>query len=119
MDYYKEFDDYVSNYDLNDINIKLKYNHSYRVCKLSEKYAKELGYSKEDIELASLIGLLHDIGRFEQLKVFHTYNDKNSIDHAEYGIKVLFEDGLINKFWNKKEDYDLIKFAIKNHNKYR
>ena len=42
--YYKEFDDYVSNYDLNDINIKLKYNHSYRVMSLSKKYSKKIGF---------------------------------------------------------------------------
>ena len=117
--YYKEFDDYVSNYDLNDINIKLKYNHSYRVMSLSKKYSKKIGFSKEDQELATIIGLLHDIGRFEQLKIYHTYNDKKSIDHALYGSKVLFEDGLIKKFWKKEEDYEIIKFAIENHNKFK
>lgn len=116
--YYKEFDDYVSNYDLEDRDIKLKYNHSYRVMELSKKYSKLLGFSEEDQELATLIGLLHDIGRFEQLKLYHTYDDKRSIDHADFGVKVLFDDGLIKKFWDNEKDYDLIKFSIKNHNKF-
>ena len=118
MNYYMEFDDYVSKYDLNDINIKLKYDHSYRVMELSKKYSKLLGFTKDEQELVSLIGLLHDIGRFKQLEVYHTYNDKKSIDHAEYGADILFKDGLIKKFWSKEEDYNLIEFSIRNHNKF-
>ena len=83
----EEFDKYVQNYDLNNIDIKRKYRHSYRVMNLSKRYATLLGFSKEDIELATVIGLLHDIGRFEQLKVYHTYDDTKSIDHALYGSK--------------------------------
>ncbi len=112
-----EFINYVSNYDLNNIKIKLKYDHSIRVMNLMIKYAKELGFDSYEVELASVIGLLHDIGRFEQLKEYDSFNDKETIDHATLGIKLLFEDNLIKKFWSNKYDYELIKFAIKNHNK--
>ena len=43
------FDKYVSNYDLNDEKIKLKYNHSIRVMEQMVKYAKLLGFSEEDV----------------------------------------------------------------------
>lgn len=112
-----EFINYVSNYDLNNIKIKLKYDHSIRVMNLMMKYAKELGFASYEVELASVIGLLHDIGRFEQLKEYDSFNDKETIDHATLGVKLLFEDNLIKKFWSNKDDYELIKFAIKNHNK--
>lgn len=112
-----EFINYVSNYDLNNIKIKLKYDHSIRVMNLMMKYAKELGFASYEVELASVIGLLHDIGRFEQLKEYDSFNDKETIDHANLGVKLLFEDNLIKKFWSNKNDYELIKFAIKNHNK--
>ena len=112
-----EFINYVSNYDLNNIKIKLKYDHSIRVMNLMIKYAKELGFASYEVELASVIGLLHDIGRFEQLKEYDSFNDKETIDHATLGVKLLFEDNLIKKFWSNKDDYELIKFAIKNHNK--
>ena len=118
IDFIKEFDKFVSNYDMENERIKLKYNHSYRVMKLSEKYSKKIGFSKEDIELAKIIGLLHDIGRFEQVKLYNTFNDKESVDHALLGVKLLFEDGLISKFWDKEEDYEIIKYSILNHNKY-
>ncbi len=111
------FNKYVSNYDLNNTDIKLKYNHSFRVMNLMIKYAKLLGYSKEDVELAKIIGLLHDIGRFEQLKVYNTYVDKNSVDHADYSVVQLFDKGEIKLFTDREEWYPVIEFAIKNHNK--
>lgn len=80
------------------------------------KYAKKLGFNDEDVSLAKVIGLLHDIVRFEQLKEFNSFDDSN-IDHADLGVKILFEEGLIKNFWSNKEDYELIEFAIKNHNK--
>lgn len=113
----KAFDNYVSNFDLNDKNIRLKYDHSYRVANLSKKYAKLLNFSDEDILLAEVIGLIHDIGRFDQIKKYNSYDDINNMDHADYGAFLLFNKGLIKKFWKNKKDYELIKFAIENHNK--
>lgn len=115
----EEFTKYVNNYDMNDENIRLKYNHSIRVMELSRKYAQILGFNDEDIYLATLIGLLHDIGRFEQLKVYHSYNDRETIDHAEYGIEQLFDKGLIKNFIKDEKYYDIIKYAIKYHNKFK
>lgn len=112
------FDEYVSNYNLNDPKIRLKYYHCLRVMKLNRKYAIALGFRKEDIELASLIGLLHDIGRFEQVRIYGSFNDLETIDHADYSVEQLFDRGLIKTFWTDNADYEIIKFAIKNHNKY-
>ena len=112
-----EFYNYVSNYDMSLDGIKRKYEHSIRVMNLSIKYARLLNYSEDDIELAGIIGLLHDIGRFEQYSKYKSFNDYDTIDHADYGVKILFEDKLIEKYTKRKDDYDLIKFAIRNHNK--
>ncbi len=113
----ENFDKYVHNFDMKDEIIKAKYNHSYRVMKLSEKYARKLNFSKEDIEIAKIIGLLHDYGRFIQIKQYHTMKD-SIIDHADLGIKLLFENKEIEKFNIPQKYYDIIKFAIKNHNKF-
>lgn len=113
----KEFDKYTSNYDLENSRLKSRYNHSYRVMELSEKYAKELGFNDSDVELAKIIGLLHDFGRFEQYKVYKSFIDKDTVDHADYSVVQLFDKNEIVKFTDRIDDYELIKFAIKNHNK--
>ena len=111
------FDEYVKQYDLHNEGIKAKYQHSYRVMKLSEKYAKMLNFSDEDIFIAKVIGLLHDYGRFPQYQKYQTFDDYNSIDHADYSVQKLFDEGEIKKFNISPQYYDIIKFAIQNHNK--
>ncbi len=114
----KVFNDFINNYDLTDFDIRLKYNHSYRVYNLSLKYAYLLGFSKRDILIASFIGLFHDIGRFNQIVRYHNYSDGDIFDHATEGVKILFDDGLINKFDFTDKEKEIIRFSILNHNKF-
>lgn len=64
---YRAFNKYVNGFDISNDDIMRKINHSLRVAKLMKEYAKKLEYSEEEITLAEEIGLLHDIGRFEQI----------------------------------------------------
>ena len=120
IDYQKAelaFKEYLQNYDLFDGKIKLKTIHTYGVVQSSEYIAKDLNLSEEDIELAKLIALLHDIARFEQAKEFGDFRDYETLDHAELGVKILFEDNLIRKFIENNAYDSIILKAIKNHNK--
>lgn len=112
------FENYVSMYDKHNKKIKMKYDHSFRVMDLSHEYAIKLGMDAEDVYLATLIGLLHDIGRFEQLKVFDTFDDRKSIDHADYSVEQLFEKQGIGNFIQERKFDDIIRLAIQNHNKF-
>jgi len=85
--------------------------------KKQDGLAKSLELSKEDVLLAELIGLLHDIGRFEQVKRYNTFQDKLSVNHGEYGVKVLFGDNLIRNFIEDNQYDEIIRKAILNHNK--
>ena len=114
----KSFQEYLKNYDINDGSIALKIKHTYEVVKKSEYIANGLRLDKENIELAKIIALLHDIGRFEQIKEFGEFNDKK-IEHAEFGVKVLFDNGLIRKFMDENKYDNIIYKAIYNHNKYK
>jgi len=116
---YDAFDDYVMQYDMNEDMIKYKYNHSYRVVHQAEEICRSLDLDNVKRDTASLIALLHDIARFKQWSEYKTFSDSKSFDHGDMGVKILFEDGLINKFNVNKEDYDIIKDAIKNHNKFK
>ena len=51
------------------------------------------------------------------MKTFHSYDD-NLFDHAEFGVKVLFEDGMIRQFI-RDDSYDpIIRTAIACHSLY-
>lgn len=113
------FSRYVKEYDMNNPKILLKVKHTYRTVEVSKKIAKDLNLSGEEVLLAELIGLLHDIGRFEQVRKYNTFKDLESIDHAELGIKILFEDGIIRNFIKETKYDDVIYKAIKNHNKFK
>lgn len=113
------FEDYVSNYDLSNPNIYLKYVHTGKVAENCECIAKSLGLSEKDCDLAWEIGMLHDIGRFEQLRRFNTFFDNLSIDHAQFGADLLFKDGLIKQFDDSEEEMELIEKAVRFHSLYR
>lgn len=138
------FAEYVRNYDPSDEKIKLKIDHTYRVAGLCQRIAESLGLSEPDVDIAWLLGMLHDIGRFEQIRRFGTFNDVQSVDHAEFGADLLFKEGLIMKFAegyyeecelarsgneeaeqiiknneHHNKDTGLLELAIRQHNKYR
>lgn len=114
----KEFKKYVSNYNPNHPRVALKIAHIGRVTENCKLIAEDLGLSEEEVKLAELLGLFHDLGRFEQVRIADTFSDKESnINHAEQSVKVLFEDGLIRNFI-KEDKYDnLIREAVYNHNR--
>ena len=138
------FAEYVRNYDPSDEKIKLKIDHTYRVAGLCQRIAESLGLSEPDVDIAWLLGMLHDIGRLEQIRRFGTFNDAQSVDHAEFGADLLFKEGLIRKFAegyyeecelaepenqedeqiiknneHHNKDTGLLEMAIRQHNKYR
>ncbi len=113
----KAFKEYIQNYDIDNPKVKLKIAHIERTANIARKTAESLNLEKEDIELAELIGLLHDIGRFEQIKRYNTFVDYLSEDHAKLGVDILFEENLIREFIEDNKYDRIIKLAILNHNK--
>ena len=85
------FDAYVAPYDAGNPRVALKIEHTLRVAELAEEIARAQGFTPAGIDLCWLAGLLHDIGRFEQLRRWDTFNDRASADHAVIGVDVLFE----------------------------
>ena len=112
-----EYNKYIKNYNIKDDKIALKVAHMLRVKENAKKIARSLKLENEDVELAELIGLFHDIGRFEQVRIYNTFVDKNSVNHGELGAKILFEDGLIRNFITDNSFDEIIKKAIINHNR--
>lgn len=94
----EQFQSYTSGYDLADVKVRLKAEHTLRVAALCNRIAESLHMTDEEKDLAWLLGMLHDIGRFEQLRRFHTFRDGLSVDHAELGADLLFKENLIRRF---------------------
>ena len=114
----EEFTKYTNNYLEYGEMIQLKINHTLRVVDLCERIAKSLNLTDEEIYVSKIIGLLHDIGRFEQWKQYNTFRDQSSVDHADFGVEVLKKDNLIRKFIKDDSYDDIILKSIKYHNKF-
>ena len=64
------FQEYTDRYDSSRDMIRLKIEHTYRVCGLCQQIARSLELPEEEVDIAWLTGLLHDVGRFEQQRVY-------------------------------------------------
>ena len=113
------FEEYTSNYDIADEKVRLKIEHTYRVCALCEEIAKASGFDDNEIEIAWLTGLLHDVGRFEQLRRYGTFVDAESIDHAEFGADILFKENKIKDYIDDASEDELLEKAVRCHSAYR
>lgn len=116
----KYFDFFIkNNFDINDEKISRKLKHTYHVVDNAIYICDDMKLSDEDKELAMLIALLHDIGRFNQAKQMKSFReDITNYDHATLGVKLLFELGEIRKFIETDKYDNIIKKAIENHSKY-
>ena len=116
------FADYTDNYNPADPKIKLKIDHTYRVAEFCYEIAESIGLSNEDKDVAWLSGMLHDLGRFEQIRRYGTFNDSLSIDHAKLSADLLFEEHLVNDYvegFEQDDMRDIIELAIRSHSAYR
>ncbi len=108
-----------NNYDLNDEKIKHKSKHTFHVVTNAKYLCDEMNIDSNNKEIALLIALLHDMGRFDQAKVLKNFReDINNYGHATLGVKLLFENNLIREFVKEDQYDDIIKIAIFNHSKY-
>lgn len=131
------FNSYVAGYDATNPRIALKVEHTLRVAELCERIARETGFTPAGVDLAWLCGLLHDIGRFEQLRHWDTFSDAASTSHAALGVEVLFGGkgdaggakgggsamnaaGIIHRFIDPNDELEeIIRAAVGFHSAYR
>lgn len=113
------FERFVHQFDIQDPKISLKIRHTYGVMDACDYLARKLRLPETDHQLALLIGLLHDIGRFEQLTRFNSYDD-TLLSHAQCGLEVLFDEnsGIIRQFVDTDRFDSIIYHAIKNHSEF-
>jgi len=96
-------------------NIILKEEHTYRVVEEIKALAESLGLDEGEKRFAEMTALLHDIGRFEQYARYQTFNDNESENHAELGIRILRRSGILHHL--KETTKDLVYRVIQYHNR--
>lgn len=112
------FESYLAGYDREDEKVYLKIVHTYGVVACSEEIARRMGLDEENIFLAKMIALLHDIGRFEQLRLYDSF-DPGVFDHAQYGADILFREGRIREFLPERTWDEIIEKAIRHHSAFQ
>lgn len=113
----KIFREYVSNYNIDNKKIRVKFLHTLRVVDLCKNIAMSLNMSDEEQSLAELLGLLHDIGRFEQCRLYDSFDDLKTVDHGHLGVSILKENNFIRNFIEEDIYDDLIYKVVECHNK--
>ena len=108
------FENYLNGYDRDNDKVRLKIIHTYGVVEMSTEIAERLGLDREDVSLARIIALLHDIGRFEQLRRYDSFMP-DTMDHASFGVHILFREGMIRRFVPEDTWDEVIETAVARH----
>jgi putative nucleotidyltransferase with HDIG domain len=116
---HKEFVHYLNRFDCDNEKIKLKIIHTNGVVRCAREIARRMNLPEEDRELAEVIALLHDIGRFEQVRRYDSF-EPCTMDHARYGVEILFgsDDPWIRSFVASDQWDAIIREAIGRHSDY-
>lgn len=115
----KWFTEYVHSFYSTDPDVQehisLKERHTGQVVENCRDLSRQLGLDAKKQQLAELIGLFHDVGRFKQYSVYHTFVDSRSEDHAALGLKEISGLDLLGGLSFRERQY--FDFAIGCHNK--
>jgi len=94
-------------------HLRLKQEHTSRTCEETLSLAEQLALDDSQKQVAEVIALFHDIGRFPQFAKYGTYCDGRSVDHCRLGVEVLAEEGLLTTL--RREEKEWIETAVENH----
>lgn len=117
----KWFHQYVASFYSTDqqlqFHVRLKEEHTQRVVKHAGDIARWLKLSDEQVELAEIGALLHDIGRFTQYQTYRTFNDALSVNHGELGGKILAETDILTLAGLPAKEQEFITKVVIYHNR--
>lgn len=97
--------------------MNLKRIHTDLVVKNAEAIIIGEKFDDHTASLARLAALLHDTGRYEQLKTYNTFKDSDSVDHAVLSHDIVLKSGWLEKAGLTPDDQDRVLKAILYHNR--
>ncbi len=95
--------------------ITLKRDHCFNVAEVALELMRSLTSDRNDLQLAEIAGLLHDIGRFVQYRKYRTFSDAKSENHSVLGVQVIYELKLLSHL--PEDEQRLICDSILYHNR--
>jgi putative nucleotidyltransferase with HDIG domain len=112
------FKQYVQSFYSSDADIqahvRLKEEHTARVCARIAELSTALRLDGEQRTLAESVALFHDVGRFQQYTQYRTFNDFRSEDHACLGVRILRQTGVLSNLPQPQQE--LVQKAVRYHN---
>jgi putative nucleotidyltransferase with HDIG domain len=111
------FDSYTSRFFGDDecvnAHLRMKQEHTGRTCKEILVLAEQLALDDHQKQIAEMVALFHDVGRFPQFAEYRTFNDTRSIDHSHLGVEILRREGLLDVL--RREERQWVETAIEHH----
>ena len=76
--------------------MELKRIHTAHVVENAKLIAAGEGFDAETARACEAAALLHDTGRYEQLRRYNTFRDSDSVDHAVFSHDIVVEKGWLD-----------------------
>lgn len=95
----------------------LKQEHTTRVCRAMEMLCASLDLDSPTTVRACAAAMVHDMGRFPQFAVFHTFSDARSKNHAALSCREIVRSNILSRL--SATDRQLILRAVALHNRPR
>lgn len=112
------FESYVASFCKEEADftakVLLKKKHTLLVLENIINLAKSIDLDQDNSELAECCAILHDVGRFEQVKRYNSFSDSKTINHALLGVEIIEELNVLKEY--SEEEKALILSAIEKHN---
>jgi hypothetical protein len=113
------FDSYSSRFFRDDefvnAHLRTKQEHTAQTCREILVLAEQLALDEHQKQIAEMVALFHDVGRFPQFAEYRTFNDGKSVDHARLSIEVLRREGILDVL--RREDRQWVETAVEQHNR--
>jgi hypothetical protein len=113
------FDGFTADYRMDDpvdnARLDLKRDHCLHVMDEARAQAQELDLDDRLVELATVAGLYHDLGRFPQYRRYRTFRDSDSANHGRLGVLALTRRRGLR--WLSPQDRHLVRLAVGVHNR--
>lgn len=110
------FWNFVKQYDFQETRILQKVVHTFCVANHCFDASCRFQMTEQERAVCYMIGMFHDLGRFEQWKRYQSYDDNRTpINHGELGKEIFLRDFTPELLEISQEHYDIIANCILHH----